>query len=124
MASKPEPVKVPDEEVPAETPDAPEVPTVETIDSRILTMATDVLSGDCFRRVNDEGETDLAAIIADRVTFGKFLDAMKGVGKAYDEQLVNLRRANGDDFLPGVDYFRKPREDKKATNSLLDSLKL
>lgn len=86
-------------------------------ESKILELATAVITGEVFK--------DETNVVEFRKSFGTYLDGLKGIAKSFDQQLQNLRQANGDDFLPEVEYFRKPREDKKSPgNSLLDKLNL
>jgi len=97
---------------------------VPTADSRIIEMAGTVLSGSIFPTPGPDGTLDVTAIVEFRKKFGDYLEGLKGVAKSFDEQLVMLRQVNGSDYLSDVPHFRKPREDKKEGNSLLDKLRL
>jgi len=92
-------------------------PEVQTPESKILDMASSVLTGEIF-------SGDETTVVEFRENFGRFLEGLKGIAKEFDSQLVNLRQANGADFLVKVEHFRKPRESTKSNNSLLDNLRL
>jgi hypothetical protein len=98
------------------------------------TQATPVVKRSVLAQVVEDGlltnlvsgaiwEKDAADIKADVETLVKFRKVVSAAFKMFDQELTNRRNIQGENWLEGVDHFRKPRT-SSGGNSLLDDLSI